>query len=385
MKKIITTIVSLVLCLTALCFSACSKEEKSGLRSNLSEKLMVDFESINEIKSVQLTAHEAQVFLNTDKKYVSSGNASMEMHLNKAMGAIGYYEDTVLQFIPGQQYFNQTDFSKVVGISADIWNVNDFNVEMCFSLNNKQYVIDYVTLKPGYNKAEFIFDNNQVISFTDKQLVSLDFSFYSDNGKETLYIDNVKLITTSEDFIPYDYTATYKNDIIFGYEDYAEALAIIDLGGYDSLFSRAHVSINADKRYITQGEGSLKVDFYKSPKDKLVDNTMIRTYDNIMADFNQYKGKDYALTCDVFNATDKSISMQLKIFSTTDDETYAVNVTIPARSWSDRTKLRMPISDIEATFKNEQIMVLTVVYAFSGVEAGDTVYIDNLHFEGGNV
>ena len=38
---------------------------------------------------------------------------------------------------------------------------------------------------------------------------------------------------------------------------------------------------------------------------------------------------------------------------------------------------------IKESFENEQIKVLTVVYGFNGVEAGDTVYIDNLRFERG--
>ena len=385
MKRFLTLILALlfIIC-SAFSLTACDKEDsKNALRSGLSKKLMVDFETLNEVMSVQLIAHEAQIFHNTNKTFVSHGKRSMKMHVNQAQSAIGYYQDTVLQFIPGQQYFNHTDFSNVVGISADIWNDNGFDVEMCFSLNNKALAIDYTTLKPGYNKVEFLYDHNQVISFTDKQLVSLDFSFYSDYGNEVLYIDNVNLITTTEEFNPYDYTARYSEDIIFAYEDFAESIAVIDLGGFDSMFSRARTVINADKRYITQGNGSLKVDFFRSPRDKQVDNTIIRTYDNIMADFNEYKGEDWSLVVDVFNDTDKTIDFELKIFSTTDDETCAITAKIPTRSWSDKQKLNMPLSMIEEAFENEQIKVLTVVYSFHGVDVGDTVYIDNLRFERG--
>lgn len=387
MKKIITLIMTIFLAFTcAIGFVACDEaaETPNGLREGLAVKQVMDFENKYELMSVRLTAHEAQIFHNTDKAYVSSGEKSMKFHLNQAQSVIGYYEDTVLQFIPGQQYFSHSDFSNVTGITADIWNANQFDVELCFSLNNKRVIIEYMTLKPGYNQVEFIYDTNQVISFTDKQLISLDFSFYSEHGNEVMYIDNVCLITTAETYKPYDYTETYKDNLIFGYENQAEAIAILDLGGFDSIFSRARVAINADKRYIRQGNGSLKVDFYRSPKDKLVDCTLIRTYDKLVPDFNDYAEGDWVLTCDIFNATEKNISVELKIFATVDDETCSIRVDIPANSWADKHQLRMPMSLIKESFSSEQIKVLTVVYGFDGVDAGDTVYIDNLSFERGN-
>ena len=152
MKKVLIFIIAVLLTLSNVCFLSC---KKSTVKENDFEKLVVDFESVNELMSVSLTAHEAQKSLNTNKKYVSHGEKSMKMHLNQAQSVIGYYEDTTLQFVPGQQYFNYTDFSNVIGISADIWNDNGFDIQMCFSLNNKAFVIGYYTLKPGYNKVEF--------------------------------------------------------------------------------------------------------------------------------------------------------------------------------------------------------------------------------------
>ena len=386
MKKLLILILVLLTSFSCVTFSSgCKKSEESGLREGLFAKQMLDFESKNELMSVRLTAHEAQIFHNSDKKLVSSGEKSMKIHVNQAQSAIGYYEDTVMQFIPGQQYFSQTDFSKVVGIGADIWNDNNFEVEMCFSLNNKAVIIDYMKLKPGYNKVEFIYDNNQVISFTDRQLLSMDFSFYSPNGNEVIYIDNVSLIFTEAEYKPYDFTANYKDNLAFGYENYAESITTIDLGGFDSLFSRARTSINKDKRFISQGEGSLRVEFFKSPKDKLVDNTVIRTYDKILPNFDDYVDGDWSLAVDIFNATDKTLEFELKIFATVDDETCSIKLNVPANSWADKDLIKMPISLIKEYFTSEQIKVLTVVYGFNGVDAGDVVYIDNLRFERGAV
>ena len=212
----------------------------------------------------------------------------------------------------------------------------------------------------------------------------MDFSFYSPNGNEVLYVDNVSLIFTEEEYKPYDFTAVYKDNLAFGYENYAESITTIDLGGFDSLFSRARTSINKDKRFISQGEGSLRVEFFKSPKDKLVDNTLIRTYDKILPDFDDYVDGNWSLTVDIFNATDKTLEFELKIFATVDDETCSISLNVPANSWADKDLIKMPISLIKEHFTSEQIKVLTVVYGFNGVEAGDVVYVDNLHFERGN-
>ena len=375
MKKLLTVILALVLSLSVIMVTACKKQEE---KPQYKLQRVVDFESVYETMGVKLTAHEAQVSLNTDKAYVSSGEKSYKMHVNQAMSAIGYYQDTVLQLIP--ENINYFDYSNVVGVSMDIWNANAFNVEMCFALNNKATVLDYCTLKPGYNKVEFKYDNNQVISFTDRQLTSIDFCFYSGHGNEVLYIDNVCFAVTEQPYVAYDYTKGYKDGLVFGYEDFAEAITIIDLGGVDSLFSKPRTSINKDKRYVTQGEGSLRVDFYKSPKTNKVGNPVIRTYDNIMPDINEYTN-DYDLTFDFYNATDKTVGIEFKVFSTLEDRTCQISVSVPANSWADSSQLRLPMTAIRQAFELEQISILTVVYGISNVDVGDTVYIDNLRFE----
>ena len=375
MKKLLTIILAVALSLSVVSFTACKKQEE---KAKYKIQRIVDFESVNEMMGVKLTAHKAQVSLNTDKAYVSSGEKSYKMHVNQAMSAIGYYQDTVLQFIP--ENINYFDYSNVVGVSMDIWNVNAFDVEMCFALNNKATVIDYYTLKTGYNKVEFKFDNNQVIGFTDRQLTSIDFCFYSGNGNEVLYVDNVCFAITEEKYSPYDYTKGYANGLVFGYEDFAEAITIIDLGGVDSVFSKPRTSINKDMRYVTQGEGSLRVDFYKSPRTNKVGNPVIRTYDNIMPDMNDFNN-DYYLTFDFYNATEKTVNIEFKVFSTLEDRTCQISVSVPANSWADGNQLRLPMADIRQAFEVAQINILTVVYGISNVDVGDTVYIDNLRFE----
>ncbi|MBQ6922071.1 MAG: hypothetical protein IJQ66_03180 [Clostridia bacterium] len=68
------------------------------------------------------------------------------------------------------------------------------------------------------------------------------------------------------------------------------------------------------------------------------------------------------------------------MFSTIDDETYAITVNVKAGSWSDGN-LKLAIDDIKNAFTNDRVSVLTVVFGFYGLEGGDSVYIDNLRFE----
>lgn len=379
MKKLLKLLICLLLIsLSAFMITACSdKDDKTA--DNV--KLLTDFEDVKSLMSIKLTAPESQIFLNSDKNFVTSGEKSMMLHLNQALGASGYYSDSILQFIPGQEYFAHTDFKDVTAISFDIWNDNEFDIDTCLSINNRRVVLEYTVLKPGYNKVEFNIDRNQAFSISETFLLSVDLSFYSGKGNEVIYIDNVCIATTDEEYKPFDYDAIFTDDLIsYGFEYYAETLSMIDLGGFDSIFSRARMTVNTDKQYVKNSEGSLKVEFKASPIDNKVDNTVIRTSDNYFADFEKFTDGNYSLCADVFNASDKTVTVELKVFSTIDDETCSLMVDVPAKSWVDSKTFNMPIARIKNAFTNTRISVLTVVIGFYGVEANDVMYIDNLGF-----
>ena len=125
----------------------------------------------------------------------------------------------------------------------------------------------------------------------------------------------------------------------------------------------------------------MKVDFLTSVKTGKADNYRIRTFDKMTGDFNAYAGKNYALKADVYNPNDKDITVDFRVFSTLDDETFATTVNVKANGWSGE-ELMLKIDDIQNAFSNVKVNVLTVVFGFYGIEGGDTVYIDNLRFEG---
>ena len=380
MKKSIKIFLCLLLSIIAIfCFTACKDDEQN--QNDGSVVLLTDFEDVNSLMSIKLTAPQSQISLNEDKNYVTSGEKSMKMHLNQALSASGYYADSILQFIPGQQYFAHTDFKDVTAITADIWNDNGFDIDMCLSINNRRVVLEYGVLKPGYNEVVFNIDPSQAFALSETFLISVDLSFYSGVGNEIIYIDNVCVKTTDKQYSAFDYDKIFNDDdISYGFENYAETLNMIDLGGFDSIFSRARLSINNDTNFVKNSEGSLKIQFKNSPDDNKVDNTVIRTYDNYFADFNKYVLLgNYALTADVYNDTNKTITLELKVFSTIDDEICSVMMDIPAKSWSDK-KLSMPLDRVKHAFTNQRISVLTVVLGFHGVEGEDVVYVDNLGF-----
>lgn len=380
MKRIFSVFIGIVLLFSVLLTCACG-EKAEKINDGLSVKTMTDFESVQEIMSLKVTASESKLALNKeDKQYITSGEGSLKMTFNAKMTAIGYYEDNIVQFIPQQKYFEITDFANVVGFAADIWNENDYEVETCLSFNNRVTVIGYRTLQKGYNSVIFTFDNNQVYAFAKREIQTVDLSFYSGRGNDVLYMDNVRLISSEKEYVPYDYKAAFSKDLNYSFDTEAETYPIIDLGGYDSIFSRARVSVNRDKRFVKLGEGSLKVDFKTSPKTGKIDNNVIRTYDNMTGDFNAYVGKGYYLKADVFNPCDKDVVIEFKVFSTIDDETYAIAVNIKAGSWSDGN-LKIAVDDIKNAFTNDRVSVLTVVFGFYGLDGGDSVYIDNIRFE----
>ena len=380
MKKSIKIFLCLILSIVAIfCFTACNDDNNEQNDSTV--VLLTDFEDTYSLMSIKITAPQSQIYLNEDKNFVSSGEKSMKMHLNQALSASGYYADTILQFIPGQQYFAHTDFKDVTAITADIWNDNGFDIDMCLSVNNRRVVLEYGVLKPGYNKVVFNIDPTQAFALSETFLTSVDLSFYSGVGNEILYIDNVCVKTTDKAYSAFNFDKIFgDDDISYGFENYAEMLNMIDLGGFDSIFSRARLSINNDKNFVKNSDGSLKIEFKNSPDDNKVDNTVIRTYDNYFADFNKYVLLgNYALTADLYNATNKTITAELKVFSTIDDETCSVMVDIPANSWSNQ-KFSIPLDRIKHAFTNQRISVLTVVLGFYGVAGQDVVYLDNLGF-----
>ena len=186
MKKSIKIFLCLLLSVIAIfCFTACDDETQE--QPEVSVKLLTDFEDVYSLMSIKLTAPESQIFLNEDKNYVSSGEKSMKMHLNQALSASGYYADTILQFIPGQQYFAHTDFKDVTAITADIWNDNGFDIDICLSINNRRVVLEYGVLKPGYNNVVF---NTQLFCHFLKLLFVWTSANDIENKIITLFFEN---------------------------------------------------------------------------------------------------------------------------------------------------------------------------------------------------
>ena len=199
MKKGITQFSALLLALFCFSFPAC-KQKDGNLNISVN-----GFESYDEVRTTMPLGFVGELDINRDDKYITQGDASMKVVLERTSGlatrawlttsAEGgeYISDNVnarLSFYPKREY-NQ--LQKVNSFSVDIYNANDYDTEVIFFATDVNGAVMYSctrTLRKT-QMNELCFPLNGLFYADLMTLVNkYNIAFVGEGKDEIYYVDN---------------------------------------------------------------------------------------------------------------------------------------------------------------------------------------------------
>lgn len=381
MKKIIVLLLALILCGGIL--AGCAKEDDVKTETEDTTVVLADFESKEELLSMNFRDTVAKVELSDRPETVTRGNYSGKITLH---GVYDYknqnYQDSRFYIVTGGKYCTKTGYLDAAAIALDVFNGSDREILFTVCLNNpsaatSMYQFESVSLKPGMNNLRWEFNRERISYGLDLQRV--DFFTFLVHGRELeeqpaeLYFDNFRVETTETAFTepakqPTDTILTdFSQEADFNYYSY--------FGAVSSLLTQPVFSKNTDLHYILTGNASMKIEFFENRSGTGADGIGFRTKDR---EFN-WNGFDQAktmLSYDMFNATDHELTVCMTVYSKL-NETYAVNCVIPAQSWAAAGNTIL-LSALNDRFIGNGLDIFSITFQLIGLQAGDVVYLDNL-------
>lgn len=256
---------ALALTLATAPMLGCGDSNRSGEQTPSNTVTVNDFERFDTCFSPMRAANYfGVVTMNKDAKYVKSGEASARL---RPMG--DWYEapnaKPTLRIpfnmkLKGEDYGN---FSKVVMLTAEVYNASAFDVtcRVYLSYTGGYTTAKEVTLKAGaWTRIAYSIDRallaitGDITKITD---LNLEFPVVAKDGDiPDLYLDDVKLITTQDDFKQIEMNFT--DNKLLTFEENWEMLVLPKTSG-NGIFDPT-LSLNTDPTYSRTGN-SLKVDF----------------------------------------------------------------------------------------------------------------------------
>ncbi len=363
------------------CFGGCVNKQPANENK---EVVIFGFETDEDVHALRFTdAQESRKALNSDKTYVTEKDHSALVDLHVTEDYYLEYKEVTMQILAGRPRLEKSDFSDTVGICVDVYNAGNQDVELVMGYNNREIIIGYALLKPGANQVRLPYDPVQLFFANGASVRTIDFMIDARERHVTLYFDKLSVITkATTNFKAYNLESQTCNAEMYNFTNEAEAYSIFDQGGLDSFYSKFRTSINRDKDFIKNGDGSLKITFIEDRLTGYVCNK-IRTYDGYNVEFYKYKNQDNYLMTDVYNGTDDVISVSMTvwyavkdIYDTTLPRAYEIFLgEISPNSWSNPDSFKMAVDDI---VEINPTNVITIMLAFGNVQNGDVVYVDNI-------
>jgi hypothetical protein len=217
-------------------------------------KLLVDFTSSVKITSDPAGTGKSLASLNTDPQFTALGTPSLQVDLT---GASGYYGANlfVIQLpapvdIQGYRVLGMDVFLPDTSVDPSgyyqlILNVTTTNPGSGAKTTTTAYGPRLISTHTGWNHVVW-----NLKTGTDTRITQLAFGGQSDPNKPfsgPIYVDNIRAY--KGDFVGLQ----PDEQVIFGFDNSTDA-------GLFSSDDGATFSVNTDKPFITQGNGSLKID-----------------------------------------------------------------------------------------------------------------------------
>ena len=381
MKKMLIK-AALLAVAVSLCVSgfACGEPEQTSEPAQ-TDVLLSGFESSAELTSMSFSNLRGKVELVSDEAYVTEGQYAAKLTMmGKTLQSDAYYEDNEFYLYPGNNYLTKTDYSDVVRYTLDVYNAFSRSVELAFGYNNPRanddnYLFGYRTLEPGANHLVFEVDNGAVSAFVDVASVKNFFFQIEGRNKDedpvVLVFDNFRAEVSDADYTPSG------SDSVIDFSDPADFARFGEFGASTSYLRRPRFTENTDLQYVLSGRSSMKIEFFAKRAGEGVDCVGFRSKDYTLTGWDTADQDSTYLSYDLYNATDRTITVSMTVFSNV-NETYAAAVTVEPHSWAAGSGRRILLRDLNDRFAGTGLNVMTVTFQFGGLEPGDCLYLDNL-------
>lgn len=387
-----TVILALCCAFFIFAFTGCAEKEKDAPPSKV---LISGFESYEEMQTFNYYNKFGRVDVNTDMDYVTSGAASarVEIHGDPKgnMPCMYIWCDT--------PYFSANDFSYVKAITLDVFNEGETEFAMQMSLTTRKNKV-----RKNYPATEFLLTKgkNSIVFYLDRQaakyLCDIDsieyvrFDFEQpesyDAPRNLLYLDSLEA--------HYEYTEveplvkTFRNTEtekeFFYFEDKADWFNIRAYSLQCSSASFGKLSINSDKKFVSECNKSLKLDVTVNPNEGHPDpwpglNVEKKYLQNF--DLDDFKDED-TLSFDILNAGYKTKTLAWNVRDNVDNSLEVATAVLPVGEW---VTVTAKIGDIKhkngrhgvpLDYKNLDNFQINYAHELSGDSY--SFYIDNFKF-----
>lgn len=368
MKRIISTLLSVLLVFVSLNFVACGKDSNSDKTNGNADMVLLngfeDFE--RDVQLIHLLNRFGSVDMNRDAKYIKSGSGSLILR------PLGYGFNNINPAIMIKTYstrfnFGYTDFTEVDAISLAVYNAEDKTLKMGIGLAMDNGTVssyrleamgqttpEWFELKPGWNDVVMGFDSTYLKLQRDisvDKIYGIVFRFESANSfnsedAPTLYFDDLYIHygkTQSE-------SITLKSDAANGYYEVAD----FENPGQGCFFSATAPVLEFPELSIVSGpeegiapkSGIMVLKLVKKPSFGQGGYPYLYMADEIFQQAVKSVGQDlidnpydYAFKFDVYSASDvtETIAVDFSAKTETGQRWAATNSTVKVApgTWSE--------------------------------------------------
>ncbi len=307
-KRIWGLLLAGVTAFSCAAFSACGggADDSSASDSTGGKKagnvLISGFSDFKELRTFKFSGYFHKAEVNTDKAYITEGDASAKFTVDGGEGGIpefSIYTDT--------KYNTKKDYTDVQALSVDVFNAGDTprKMEIYFMTRESgatraKYIEKEYTLQSGLNSLTYTLERDVA-----KQICYLDkveyISFRFENGHNdpyVLYMDNLRAHLTDE---PIKETKKeYKQDELLFFDDkvdryFASATTVRAIPT-----EAATLSLNRNPAYIKGGSGSLQAKVVVDPSGAATHSPAVTISGEPVTriDFSEYSKVQFSVMTD---------------------------------------------------------------------------------------
>ncbi len=395
MKKIVSVIMSALICFGLIGVAGCIDKEETPQNAPTVETpskigKVNPFDTQKQLSSVQMFGYLGKAELNKDAAYIKEGEGSMKVTVESdpiANESPFFYQG--LDQTPISRA-NFTNFDYVSHVAMEVYNAQEETSRIGLRLiykydswgDTKQSIITWFDLTPGWNAVEYVPGREYITLNGDGIRFVESIALVFERGEEdtVYYLDDLRQYQTN--IAPSTIIKQLAENEICSFDHKWQSMSLGNLYWVDAKMQPI-VEFNLDPKYTATGSGgSLKLTFPADSKDDIswpgiiIPSTSLETID-----FSVYDDND-VLCIDAYTPEGKSAdSFTLLLLGPNTSTYFQQSQRLKAGAW---TNFRITVGEIRkkdtnsrVDFEDTDAIEITV----SGRTREQVLYLDNIRME----